>query len=235
MTSLGGSGHHARDMDDITANGSGSQGGDDAGQRGVRLPCARAFVVQFTSETDARLEHAEGRVEHMQSGRRVRFASAVDLLACIVRLLADDQSEQTRREVPTTGKSDHRDQRGRRSGETDMRVKRMRDRASLHLLAGGLAIVALLMGCGQTYQRVENSLSQPINCATARQEIQTLQSQKVSKSEEAAAGLSYALPTTIFIGAITGTGGAKYEVGTGEFNRKIDDRIADIRSTCRLD
>jgi hypothetical protein len=75
-----------------------------------------------------------------------------------------------------------------------MRVKRMRDRASLHLLAGSLATIALLTGCGQKYQKVQDSLSQPINCATARQEIQTLQSQKVSKGEEAAAGLSYARP-----------------------------------------
>jgi hypothetical protein len=101
-------------------------------------------------------------------------------------------------------------------------------------LACGLATLALVAGCAQKYQKVEDSFAQPINCATARQDIQTLQSQKVSKGEEAAAGLSYALPTTIIMGAITGTGGAKYEVGTGEFNRKIDERIADIRSTCNL-
>jgi hypothetical protein len=47
--------------------------------------------------------------------------------------------------------------------------------------------------------------------------------------------MSYALPTTIFIGAITGTGGAKYNVGSGAFNKNIDERMADIRSTCRLD
>ena len=99
----------------------------------------------------------------------------------------------------------------------------------------GLAVTSLVTGCGQKYQRVENDLSQPINCATARQDIQTLESQKVSKSEEAAAGLSYALPTTVFIGAITGTGGAQYEAGTGELNRKIDDRIADIREQCKVD
>jgi hypothetical protein len=111
----------------------------------------------------------------------------------------------------------------------------MRHRSSVNLLAGSLAVLALLAGCGQKYQKVQDSLSQPIDCAQARQEIQTLQSQKVSKSEEAAAGLSYALPTTIFIGAITGTGGAKYDVGSGAFNKKIDERIADIRSACRLD
>jgi hypothetical protein len=80
----------------------------------------------------------------------------------------------------------------------------MRDKASLCMLAGSPAVVSLLTGCGQKYQRVQDSLEQPINCATAREEIETLQSHKVSKSEEAAVGLSDALPTTIFVGAITG-------------------------------
>jgi hypothetical protein len=68
-------------------NGSGPESGHDTAEGGVPLPFARAFVVQFTSDTDARLEHAAGRVEHMQSGRAMRFTSAADLLACMVRLL----------------------------------------------------------------------------------------------------------------------------------------------------
>jgi hypothetical protein len=45
----------------------------------------------------------------------------------------------------------------------------------------------------------------------------------------------YALPTTIIMGAITGTGGAAYDVGNGDYNRKIDERIDRIRSTCNID
>jgi hypothetical protein len=59
------------------------------------LPYAKAFVVQFTAETDARLEHATGRVEHLETGRRARFASMEDLLAGFVAMLADaDVSHQ---------------------------------------------------------------------------------------------------------------------------------------------
>jgi hypothetical protein len=47
----------------------------------------------------------------------------------------------------------------------------MRDKASLCMLAGDLAVVSLLTGCGQKSQRVQDSLEQPINCATAREEI----------------------------------------------------------------
>jgi hypothetical protein len=37
------------------------------------------------------------------------------------------------------------------------------------------------------------------------------------------------------MGAIPGTGGAAYDVGNGDYNRKIDERIDRIRSTCNID
>ena len=52
------------------------------------LPYAKAFVVQFSAETDPRLGTTTGRVEHLQTGRRSRFASADELLAWIMAMLA---------------------------------------------------------------------------------------------------------------------------------------------------
>ena len=100
--------------------------------------------------------------------------------------------------------------------------------------AAAFAMLVLASGCASKYAKVEESFEQPINCPTAQMDIQALEEDKVSKSTEAAAGLSYALPTTIIMGAITGTGGAKYDVGTGDYNRKIDERIDRIRSTCKM-
>ena len=107
--------------------------------------------------------------------------------------------------------------------------------ARLTLAACGMAAVILAAGCAQKYKKVEDSFAQPINCSTARADIQWLQSNKVDKATEAVEGAKFALPTTIIVGAITGTGGAQYEVGTGEYNRKIDERIANIKETCKLD
>ena len=104
--------------------------------------------------------------------------------------------------------------------------------ARLVLVACGLAVV--VSACASRYQKVEDSFAQPINCATARADIQDLQAEKVGKATEAAEGMKFALPTTIVLGAITGTAGAQYEVGTGEYNRKIDERIGNIKSTCNL-
>jgi len=52
------------------------------------LPYARAFIVQFGAETDARLGNVTGRIEHLQTGRRSRFASVDELLAWIMAMLA---------------------------------------------------------------------------------------------------------------------------------------------------
>lgn len=86
-------------MEDAMVKGSGSESEDDAAKDGAAdrptLPYAKAFVVQFTTETDGRLQHATGRVEHLQSGRRARFVSTAELLACIVALLADSRGAGT--------------------------------------------------------------------------------------------------------------------------------------------
>jgi hypothetical protein len=52
------------------------------------LPYAKAFILQFGAETDARLGHVTGRIEHLQTGRRSRFASADEMLARIMAMLA---------------------------------------------------------------------------------------------------------------------------------------------------
>ena len=59
-----------------------------AGPTPAALPYAKAFVVQFSAETDPRLGTTTGRVEHLQTGRRSRFASADELLAWIMAMLA---------------------------------------------------------------------------------------------------------------------------------------------------
>ena len=64
------------------------------------LPYAKAFVVQFTAETDDRLAHSAGRVEHLKTGRRRRFTSVVELLACITTLLADTRTDSAPAEEP---------------------------------------------------------------------------------------------------------------------------------------
>ena len=101
-------------------------------------------------------------------------------------------------------------------------------------IACGVVVAVSASACASKYQKVEDSFAQPINCATARADIQDLQAEKVDKATEAAMGMKFALPTTIVLGAITGTAGAQYDVGTGDYNRKIEERIGNIKASCNL-
>lgn len=51
------------------------------------LPAWKAFLVQFGVDTAGDSAVFSGRVEHLSSGRRVRFDSREDLLAALTRLL----------------------------------------------------------------------------------------------------------------------------------------------------
>jgi hypothetical protein len=53
------------------------------------LPTGKAFVLQLSRDTGPTLRPFAGRVEHLASGRRARFASFEDFRAAVTRLLAE--------------------------------------------------------------------------------------------------------------------------------------------------
>ena len=54
----------------------------------------KAFVVQFSRETNRETGTFSGRVEHMSSGRRARFGSSQELVAVLGTML-DQLGERT--------------------------------------------------------------------------------------------------------------------------------------------
>jgi hypothetical protein len=53
------------------------------------LPSWKAFVIQLSHDTTPDSGIFAGRIEHLSSGRRQRFASGKQLLAMVMRLLSD--------------------------------------------------------------------------------------------------------------------------------------------------
>lgn len=53
------------------------------------LPTEKAFVLQLSRETGPTLEPFAGRVEHLATGRRLRFESFAAFRAAVVRLLTE--------------------------------------------------------------------------------------------------------------------------------------------------
>jgi hypothetical protein len=87
-----------------------------------------------------------------------------------------------------------------------------------------LGLIALLVGCASEYKKQE----------AAEGDIRMLQSEKASVAQQAAMGVSAVAPAGIVVGLVTGTEKTKGRVATGEYNKALDAKIAEIKSTCNL-
>jgi hypothetical protein len=98
--------------------------------------------------------------------------------------------------------------------------------------------VALLTGCAAKApapeKQVQASLAQPIDCSTAQSEIKLLNSEKARTAQEIEDGASSIIP----VGAVAHLFGRSekesFEIGTGEYNRKLDAKIAEIKKQCNI-
>ena len=95
-----------------------------------------------------------------------------------------------------------------------------------------VAAFALLPGCAHEYKENLEATKQPINCATAEGDLRMLASEKANLAEQIAMGVTAIVPVGLVIGVVTLTEGTKFKVATGEYNKMIDARIAEIKSTC---
>ena len=71
-----------------------SKAEDRRGRRSI-IECSRAsgkaFVLQLSRDTGPTLQPFTGRVEHLATGRRVRFATFEDFQQAVIRLLSEAQ------------------------------------------------------------------------------------------------------------------------------------------------
>jgi hypothetical protein len=59
------------------------------------LPTGKAFVLQLSRETGPTLRPFTGRVEHLVTGRRLRFESLTAFQAALIRLLTETEHSST--------------------------------------------------------------------------------------------------------------------------------------------
>jgi len=96
-----------------------------------------------------------------------------------------------------------------------------------------LAIV-LVAACAPITQQEKQSLAKPINCATAEGDLRVLQSEKTNVAQEIANGVTAIVPAGAVIGIISGTETDKFKVASGDYNKMIDQKIAEIKQKCGL-
>src|SRR5262245_43546862 len=101
--------------DRVTTRGGRWSGGQEAPPE-PRFPYARAFVGQFAEHVEPSGTRFEGRVEHLQSGRRVRFESGEALVSLLAEMLVHVGSDPDDEAVPAPGKPRGRGPRRPRGG-----------------------------------------------------------------------------------------------------------------------
>jgi len=74
----------------------------------------------------------------------------------------------------------------------------------------------------------------PVNCATAEGDIRSLKSEKVHAAQQLEAGITAIVPIGLVAGVATGTEGTKAQMATGEYNKKLDKKIAEIKQECGI-
>ena len=111
----------------------------------------------------------------------------------------------------------------------------MKLRVGSSALAAGLAMAVFVAGCARKFKEEEKAIkSEQVNCATADGDIRVLQSEKSHVAQQIALGVTAIYPAGAIVGLLTGTEGTKLKVATGEYNKMIDQKIAEIKSTCGL-
>jgi PBP1b-binding outer membrane lipoprotein LpoB len=105
-------------------------------------------------------------------------------------------------------------------------------------IAPVLAIIVLVAGCSSNApapeKQVQASLAAPIDCSKAQQEIALLNSEKARTSQEIEDGASSIIPVGAVAHLFGGSETESLEIGTGQYNKKLDDKIAEIKSTCGM-
>ena len=98
-----------------------------------------------------------------------------------------------------------------------------------------ICLMISLAACAASKQKkVEQEMKQPINCATAEGDIRTLEHEKAHTAQEIAEGVTALVPASIVVGLVTGTEGEKLRVATGDYDKMIDKRIAEIKEKCGI-
>ena len=94
-------------------------------------------------------------------------------------------------------------------------------------------ILIALCGCAmQEKKEAAAAQTMPITCATAPGDLRMLNSEKASTASKIGNGISMIVPIGLVVGLVTSTEKTKYEVTTGEYNKALDTKIAQIKTAC---
>lgn len=98
-----------------------------------------------------------------------------------------------------------------------------------------LLLISLLLigGCSSPISKKEKEdIAAPVDCSTAEGDIRVLKSEKAHVAEEIADGATSIIPIGLVVHLVTRDEGDTFKVGTGQYNKALDKKIAQIKTQC---
>jgi hypothetical protein len=92
----------------------------------------------------------------------------------------------------------------------------------------------LVAACAPITKQEKQELAKPIDCRTAEGDLRVLQSEKANVAQQIANGVTAIVPAGAVIGIISGTETDKFTVASGDYNKMIDQKIAEIKQKCGI-
>ncbi len=106
------------------------------------------------------------------------------------------------------------------------------------LLISMFVLASLTASCSsiekekKTYKQATADMKKPVNCMTAEGDIRALESEKAYTGKMIGAGVLAVVPISLIEGVVTGTEGNRIKMATGDYNKKLDEKIKQITSEC---
>ena len=100
--------------------------------------------------------------------------------------------------------------------------------------------VVFLASCGSPVSKeAKMQMQKPIDCADAKEDIAALENEKASTLQRVGAGARFVVPVAVVVNIFQeGSGSDKVKerksVASGDYNKAIDAKIAEIKSTCNV-
>ena len=96
------------------------------------------------------------------------------------------------------------------------------------------AVVTMMAACSPISKEAKQGLAKPVHCPTAEGDLRVLEKEKAHAGNQALAGITAVAPIGLVTGILTGTEGDKIKVATGEYNKQIEAKMAEIKRICNL-
>lgn len=96
-----------------------------------------------------------------------------------------------------------------------------------------LAIIIVLASCAQRTSTNEIKRTRP-DCSRAQEQLKMLDAEMVATHERVISGVSSVAPSLAVINILTGNYKTNVEVATGQYEKVLDQKINEIKTTCNL-